>query len=221
MRAPHSSSALTVNMFGRWHRDPTSLCILDQTGFESMRFERPCSTGLGGTAPHLDVLAVSRDAVVAVESKCLEYLQVKRAFFSPSYVTISDARANSVFFKLLQRLRENGEEFRRLDVAQLVKRYLGLSKCWPGKRLTLLYAYWEPRNASEFEEFVEHRKEIAKFCELVRVESNFTFRATCHRELWAEWETANTPEWLGNQVLGLRQRYDRELHLPAIPNTSP
>ena len=68
MRAPHSSSALAVNTFGRWRRDPTSLRLQGETGFESLRCEAQCSTGLGGTAPHLDVLAVSRDAVVAVSS---------------------------------------------------------------------------------------------------------------------------------------------------------
>jgi hypothetical protein len=108
---------------------------------------------------------------------------VKRAFFSPSYDTIADARAKSAFFKLIPRLRTNVDEFRSLDAAQLVKHYLGLSRCWPGKRLTLLYAYWEPKNASAFDEFVEHRKEVEKFCELVRTEPNFTFNAVCHREL--------------------------------------
>jgi len=208
MRAPHSSSALAANMFGRWRLDPTSLRIGGETGFESLGFEKPCSTGLGGTPPHLDVLAVSHDAVVAIESKCLEYLEVKRAFFSPSYDTITDARAKSAFFKLIPRLRANVDEFRSLDAAQLVKHYLGLSRCWPGKRLTLLYAYWEPKNASAFDEFVEHRKEVEKFCELVRTEPNFTFNAVCHRELWVEWENADIPEWLGDQVLALRQRYD-------------
>jgi len=208
MRAPHSSSALAVNMFGRWRRDPTNLRILDQTGFQSLKCEGQCPTGLGGTAPHLDVLAVSRDAVVAIESKCVEYLQPKRAFFSSSYDKIADARAGSAFFKLIPRLRANMNEFRSLDAAQLVKHYLGLTNSWPGMRLTMLYAYWEPRNASAFDVFIEHRKEIEKFGELVRAETNFTFRAACHRELWAEWEEADTPEWLPDHVQALRQRYD-------------
>lgn len=208
MRAPHSSAALAVNTFGRWRRDPSSLHIQGETGFESLRFEARCSTGLGGTSPHLDVLAVSRDAVVAVESKCLEYLQGKQPIFSRSYDTITDARAKSAVFKLLQQLRTNAHEFRSLDVAQLVKHYLGLTNCWPGKRLTLLYLYWEPENAGNFDQFVEHRKEIEHFCKLVGVESNFTFRAACHRELWAEWEIADSPEWIRNQVQALRLRYD-------------
>jgi hypothetical protein len=208
MRAPHSSSALAVNMFGRWRRDPTTLRICGETGFEELRFEKPCPTGLGGTAPHLDVLAVSRDAVIAIESKCIEYLQAKHADFSPSYDTIDDARANSPFFKLIARLRDNADEFRSLDAAQLIKHYLGLTNCCPNKRITLLYAYWEPRNSAEFAEFNEHRKEVENFRELVSGESNFTFSAVCQRELWAEWENSKAPEWLGAQVQALRQRYD-------------
>jgi hypothetical protein len=208
MRAPHSSSALAVNMFGKWRTDPTSLRIGREAGFKSLTFEAQCSTGLGGTPPHLDVLAVSRDAVLAIESKCLEYLQVKPAFFSPSYDTIADARANSAFFKLIPGLRTNAGEFKHLDAAQLVKHYLGLSKCWPDKRVTLLYAYWEPKNASAFYQFIEHRREVEKFYQLVRAESNFTFSAACHRELWAEWENADIPEWLSDHVRTLRQRYD-------------
>jgi hypothetical protein len=42
----------------------------------------------------------------------------------------------------------------------------------------------------------------------VGAESNFTFRAACHRELWTEWKNADSPAWLGDHVLALRQRYD-------------
>jgi hypothetical protein len=59
------------------------------------------------------------------------------------------------------------------------KHYLGLSKSRPEKRITLLYAYWEPKNAGEFPEFIEHREEVEKFCELVAEESNFAFRFAC------------------------------------------
>jgi len=208
MRAPHSSSALAVNMFGRWRRDPSSLRLQGETGFESLRFEQQCPTGLGGTPPHLDLLAVSRDAVVAVESKCLEHFQAKHAYFSPSYDTIADSREKSAFFKLIPRLRENADEFKRLDVAQLVKHYLGLTKCWSDKPITLLYLYWEPKNASEFDEFVEHRREVEKFSELVGAESKLTFRAACHRELWDEWRNSGAPAWLRGHVMALGQRYD-------------
>jgi hypothetical protein len=141
MRAPHSSSALAANMYGRWRKDQSRLHIEGETGFNSLRFEAHCATGLGGIPPHLDVLAVSDDAVVAVESKCTEYLQVKQPYFSPKYDTIKDTRASSVFFGLISRVRANAGEFRTLDLAQLVKHYLGLTNCWPDKRITLLYAY--------------------------------------------------------------------------------
>ncbi len=208
MRAPHSSSALAVNVFGRWRRDPSSLRICGHTGFESLKFEQQCPTGLKGTAPHLDVLAVTPEAVVAVESKCLEPLHLKHMDFSPSYLTITDKRADSSFFKLVLRPRESRYEFRRLEAAQLVKHYLGLINCWPDKRVSLLYAYWEPQNANEFAEFTEHRKEIDKFQQLVSAESSFAFRAVCYRELWAGWDNSETPIWMQDHSLALRKRYD-------------
>jgi len=52
------------------------------------------------------------------------------------------------------------------------------------------------------------RKEVEKFCELVGAEPNLTFRAVCHRALWAEWEKADLPEWPEDQVLAFRQRCD-------------
>jgi hypothetical protein len=208
MRAPHSSSALAVNTFGRWSGEPSSLCICGHTGFKSLKFEQQCPTGLGGTAPHLDVLAVAPKAVVAVESKCLEHLHLKHVDFSPSYLTITDARAGSPFFKLALHPREIRYEFKRLDAAQLVKHYFGLSKCWPDKRITLLYAYWEPQNANDFNEFVEHRREVEEFRDLVSAESNFTLRAVCYRELWDDWGNADTPVWLRDHVRALRKRYD-------------
>jgi hypothetical protein len=208
MRAVHSSSALAANTFGRWRKNPSHLRIQGVTGFNSLRFEAQCATGLGGVPPHLDVLAISHDAIVGIESKCTEYLAPKRAYFSPRYDTISDARAKSVFFSLIARLRENANEFKYLDVAQLVKHYLGLTRCWPGIRLVLLYAFWEPRNAGEFREFRDHREEVDKFSGLVRAESDLVFNAVTHREFWEQWENADAPPWLRAHVSALRERYD-------------
>lgn len=182
--------------------------IAHESDFESLKFEAQCPTGLGRTPPHLDVLAVSRDAVVAIESKCLEFLRIKRAVFSKSYDGISDARASSPVFKLIPHLRENAEKFRRLDVAQLVKHYPGLKTSWPDKRITLLYIYWEPKNANSFPQFMEHQTEINRFCELVRGGSTLWFQSACHRSLWAQWESGAKPEWLKDHVFELRRRYD-------------
>jgi hypothetical protein len=214
MRAPHSSSALVANTFGKWRRDPSSLSLAGETAFKLLRFEKACPVGLVRpnsrfiTDPHLDVLAISSDAVVAIESKCLESFSIKMPNFSDSYDTIQDARAESPYFKLVEQSKEKSCGYRRLNVAQLVKHYLGLRACYPEKRITLVYAYWEPRNANDFAEFVEHRSELERFCDSVRSDSTVAFRAVCYRDLWDEWQSAKNPEWLTKHVHVLRQRYD-------------
>jgi hypothetical protein len=208
MRAPHSSSALVANTFGKWRHNPSSLSIAGETGFESLWFEKPCPTGLLGTEPHLDVLAISSDSVVAIESKCLESFSIKMPNFSESYGTIQDERAESPYFKLVEQSKEKSCGYKRLNVAQLVKHYLGLRACFPEKRIKLVYAYWEPRNANDFAEFAEHRSELERFCDSVRSDSTVAFRAVCYRDLWDEWQSAKNPEWLTKHVHVLRQRYD-------------
>ena len=63
---------------GSWRTDPASLALGGTTGFRSMRFEAICPTGLGGTSPHLDLLAEG-DLLVAVESKCTEWMQTHKS----------------------------------------------------------------------------------------------------------------------------------------------
>ncbi len=61
--------------------------------FSSLCFEKKCPTGLHGTPPNLDVFMDGGDGVVAVESKCTEYLWPYTARFSMFYRTsIRDAR---------------------------------------------------------------------------------------------------------------------------------
>ena len=64
--AAHSLAAQAVNTFGPWRTDPVSLRVGGVTSFRSLRFEVTFSTGLGGTPPHLDLLAEG-DLPVAVE----------------------------------------------------------------------------------------------------------------------------------------------------------
>lgn len=55
--AAHSSAVLAVNSFARWKTTPKHLAIAGATGFEHIRFEQHCPTGLPGTPPTLDLLA--------------------------------------------------------------------------------------------------------------------------------------------------------------------
>src|SRR4051812_16935044 len=65
MRAPWSSSALAVNSFAPWQRDPTLLSLAGISGFtETLAFETKCPNGLSAIPPHLDVLLERGDEIV-------------------------------------------------------------------------------------------------------------------------------------------------------------
>src|SRR5438874_8614789 len=74
--AAHSSAALAANTFGPWRTGPQTLSLVGVTGFRSIRFEATCPTGPGGAPPRLDLFAEG-EAIVAVESKCTEWMERK------------------------------------------------------------------------------------------------------------------------------------------------
>jgi histidyl-tRNA synthetase len=215
MKAPYSSSALVVNTFSRWRRHPSTLALRRETGFRSLEFEKRCPTGLQGTPPHLDLVAENAQCIVAVESKCTEYLEqkTKPADFSPSYEEISDNRRRSPWFThMLELTNPNAlpsRQYKWLDAAQLIKHYLGLSheNSYQGRRVILLYLYWEPKNWQEFPEFHEHHEEAARFGERVSGDVHVTFQHMSYLELWNDWRTLSTPNWLPDHVRALEERY--------------
>ena len=91
IRAAHSSTALAVNCFAPFRRSPSHLHLCGTEGFTSLHFEKKCPTGLRGTPPNLDVLASRSDRVVAIESKCTEYLSPTAARFQ-AVLPVQDPR---------------------------------------------------------------------------------------------------------------------------------
>lgn len=84
-RAAHSSAALVANHFARFKKEPHYLTIASQSGFDIPIFEKRLPTGLRGIPPNLDVFLENRDCCIAIESKLLETLSLKKPHFSPSY----------------------------------------------------------------------------------------------------------------------------------------
>jgi hypothetical protein len=200
--AAHSSAALAVNAFGPWRIGPGALSLAGITGFLSVRFEATCPTGLGGTPPHLGLLAEG-DAIVAVESKCTEWMDHKSALFSPSYDSLRATHGHSPWYELIQQLRANPDRYDFLDAAQLVKHALGLLTCYGGRGLRLIYLYWEPRNSADWPECLRHRAEADDLANQVRRCSVRLQPMSC-RELWEVWRRHGPPPHLP-YLLG---RYD-------------
>ena len=202
-RAIHSSSALAVNTFARWKKDPRTLSLCGVHGFNNIQFEKKCPTGLGGTPPNLDLLAEADQVIIALESKLLEYLNPKKPTFTSSYSRTQLPHAEDKWWDLLEEMR--GSEPLYLDIAQLIKHYLGLVN-QPGyrrRKIILLYLFWEPENRKEFDIFKKHREQIAWFADQVE-NTAVTFSSRSYPELWKEWESENA---LADHLAHLRKRY--------------
>ena len=203
MRAPHSSSALAANTFERWRAHPQHLELAGVRSFQMIAFEKKYPTGLRGTPPHLDLVAEATEAVVAVESKCLEYLKPKTPYFAPSYQTLADEYGTRSWFCYVA---EGEMSSLHLNVAQLVKHWLGLCRAHPDRRVTLLYVYWEPENWQQVPECRRHRCEIRDFADRVAGDA-VRFAALSYPDLWAHWEQRSATPWVTAHVTCLRQRY--------------
>ncbi len=209
--AAHSSSALAVNTFARFKGCPELLSVGGLHGFKELKFERKFPTGLrGGRAPNLDVLVEGQDAILAIESKCTEYLRAHKPEFSPAYAEqIRDERRRSAWFEAMLDVEAGKAEYRWLDVVQLIKHAFGLAR--HGKitnsRVHLLYLFWEPQNATDFPIFHEHRNEAERLAQSV-AGAFPEFRWTTYADLWNEWTQADEPDWLATHVEALRTRYE-------------
>lgn len=209
-RAAHSSSALAANTFGPWRVHPQSLHLLDKTGFEILQFEKQCPTGLGGFPPNLDLLVENPTVVIGVESKFLEFLSPKQPKFTDSYTRDNLPQMESCWAELIDDLKEGPKQY--LDAAQLVRHYLGLRN-QPGyreKKIVLLYLFWEPENWEEFEEYRQHRQELAAFQEKVSP-SDVTVVWMTYPQLWTSWDKQDLyPDHTGE----IRKRYLLPIEAP-------
>jgi hypothetical protein len=203
IRAVHSSAALAANTFGRWKGDPARVKILGLSNFLCLRLEAHCPTGLRGTPPNLDVLLKSSKAVVGIESKLLEPLTRKKPRFSPSYSLDSLPLCERAWWSLLCEVR--GWPPSHLDVAQLIKHYLGLRDEYrDGRQVYLLYLFWKPLNASSFPEYRRHEDEIKKVQDTLAEKSEVKFVAMDYPQLWDSWE--QDPD-LAEHACALKARY--------------
>ena len=191
-----------MNPFARWKTEPAAFPLL--TGVSNIRFEARCSTGLGGTPPHLDVVAESPQAVVGVESKCLEYLTPTTPHFADSYDSLGHRWGGSLAGT--SRSPTSGANRGHLDVAQLIKHYCGLRYCYRDQPTMLVYLFWEPENHAEVAECRAHREEFLRFAEAVSGD-DVEFVGSSYPTLWASLTVQPTPPWLRQHSQNLRDRY--------------
>ena len=206
--AVHSSSALVVNTFSPYCREPASLSLAERSGFSYACFEKKLRTGLGGTPPNLDFYAIGPEAVVAAESKFTEVLSRKAANFSESYAKAVTELADERWMQMYHSLCAEPGRFRYLDAAQLVKHYLGIRHSLVDEEApkALIYLFWEPANWPEVPVFSRHRSEVLEFSMAV-AGGEVEFTAMSYQELWDSWEQLGAWEGAEARLQYLRERY--------------
>jgi hypothetical protein len=207
--AAHSSAALAVNCFAPFKIRIDDLRLLGHGGFNGIDFEHQCPIWPESqqlTPPNLDAMAMDERGVVAIESKCTEFLQPKKAKFAPRYEGVVEDLLDRPWLETYKALKNQPALFHNLDAAQLVKHCLGLRKTFPDQDISLVYVFWEPENAIDLDIFNSHRSEIIKFTEMV-AGSEINFAAFSYPELWIEWTGKEAPQWLLEHVEALGSRY--------------
>jgi hypothetical protein len=207
IKAIHSSAALAANVFGRWKTDPAKLKLLGFSGFNSIKLEYKCPTGLGGTPPNLDVLLQSSDVIIGIESKLLEPLTLTKPRFSPTYSRDRLPFCEESWWNLLQQLHHWPPA--HLDASQLVKHYLGLrNKFSTSQKVFLVYLFWKPLNASDIAEYSRHAEDINKFQNAISKSSSIQFITMDYLQLWDSWSKDTE---LAKHAYLLKQRYNVEI----------
>ncbi len=206
-RAAHSSAALAVNAFGPFRSGEITVPLPYVGDIRIEQFERTFPIGVAGTPPHLDVVARGKSGVVAIESKCLEYMTPKVAEFASSYRSLVKLSSTG-WFKEMERLRHEPRSYEALDAAQLVKHAFGLMNS-AGEGTTLVYLFWEPDDADAHDLFRLHRDEIALFAERTR-SNELQFCSLSYRELWEAWRSSGVHD-LAKHADRLHRRYGGRL----------
>jgi hypothetical protein len=195
MRAPHSSSALAVNVFEYWNQAADRAPLAEALGLTSpivrVIFEAQKPTGLQGTPPNLDVLLELADgSVVAIESKFLEPYGAHDAGFNPKYFERQPGLWAQHGFRaceaLAEEIRDGVTTYHWLYAQQLLKHVLGLaeSEVRPWALYYLWYAVSGPESAM-------HAAEAEDFAQRVTADG-IRFRSMTYQQLFEGLEHSAT-----------------------------
>lgn len=198
--SPDSSSALVANAFGWFLDSPGTLPPLpgvpmgqvEGVDLEAeMRF--PWS---GGRHPWLDVGVETATTLIGIESKRYEpFRPAKASGFAEVYDRPVWGPNMGRYTGLMHDLVSGKVEFDALDAVQLVKHALGLRTRAEkrAKGAVLVYLYAEPQvwagsgKPVDAGRIAQHRKEIAKFANIVRGDT-VVFAPLRWSDLLASWD---------------------------------
>jgi len=203
-RAAYSSAALAVNAFAPLAS--IALPAIELTG--DLMFEQERSAWAQGFKPTLDVTVEPSGSGQAlfVESKCVEYLRASTTDFSPAFVRVARKRLRPEAAALYSLIHDDEHAFGRVDARQLLKHFLAAKRFATERscRVTVLYCFWEPSDASEHKVFAEHRATASRLAESLP-DKDVDLVAIPYPELWALWLDRGTAK--GEHIDELRLRY--------------
>jgi len=204
---PHSSMALVINSFFPWQKDVGRLPLGTRQGFDAIQFNVRCPTGLRGTPPHLDLMALCDDHVIGVTVRGIDYLKRKKSSISTTYdQTLAETPGMAPWRALLEAWRADHAVYDHVDLAALAKYATALGRTFPDRTSTLVYLYWEPLDAASYDEFRQHRQELAALTAAIDG-ARVGIVTESFDTLWQSWLDHNGPEWLPAHVERLRSRY--------------
>ncbi len=203
--AVHSSSALAVNSFAPFKDRPEDLRLSGAAGAYEVSFERQLPIIRGRRPANLDVWIERSSGTVAVESKLLEHFARKRPTFADAYQQLAPPVSEPSWWSVCERYWDGPPG--HLDAAQLIKHYFGLrlhqEALFAPVDLSLLYLFWEPDNADDVEECIEHRREVEEFASMVE-DASVPFAWMTYADLWREWQADPV---LADHARRLQDRY--------------
>ena len=157
--------------------------------------------------PNLDFV-IDGDRVVFLESKTTEYLTTSHSPLAPAYRDRAREVLSQSAAQEAADIVDDPDRYWLLDAPQLIKHLLA-ARTWLGEhpqhQLTLVYAYWEPRDATEHPAFGHHRDEIARFLEPLTSEPDLAVVARSWPDLWESWR--NVSDDVSRHVDHLVDRY--------------
>lgn len=193
MRAVHSSSALSVNIFQYWKRINQIPAVAAECGFcnrynnisKYIHFEVKCPIcNKFQNSPNIDVvienLSKSRFDVFAIECKFSEaYSSRKHSGIDPKYIELENVWTDVPnLYKFAKTITPDDDKFKHLHPAQLIKHILGLREKYGSNKFRLLYLWYDTIG----HESAKHHSEINEFIEVTKADGIY-FHAMSYQEL--------------------------------------
>lgn len=207
LRYPDSGSAMVFYSFLPWYSRKHELPLAGRRGFEELRFDARCPTGLRGTPPHLDLVASAGPDVVAVTARGARSRSGKSRGFAAGYCELASANGLGPWEDLARRTYEDDSTYQAADAASLIKFVFGLARTFPKRSIKLVVLYWRPPRHFNHATVKEHEEALNGIADEVQ-SSTVALLPLSFGTLWSQWLDECNEVWLRDAVTQLRHRYE-------------